>query len=1589
LKNASERIQFITDYISAYEAKIKLLNCNGLFDIAKLFELFAIEVGGLYFGKKFKNLNINNSNYPFIDLISEDRQTYIQVSTAKDISSKVKMTLEKINNSDKPEYKTITNVKFFVLDNDSVDKVKDYTGERQIGSIPFSKENDLITTQNIVQKATNDLGFQIELYNLFKKETDDIKDNSYKLQEAIDNSKKIGLGNIYCKINNEYEIDRSELIAQIKSDNHKNISIQGEAGSGKSVACKKLVEGEERLIYARAERFLNETDINNIWGFNIKQTLEMLGNNSITFFIDALEFIADAPAKLEMLSIFYECVQNYSNVKIITSCRTNDKKSFVKIESHYSIYSYEVPDLSTKEQVSIANQYPVIKKMLNANSYVDLLKIPFYINLIVSKNIDVDNISDGNQLRELIWLDIICLKDNKIKKIVEQIVIDRARDFLVGVNSLNYDTEIIGRLISEGIIISDGKNVRLKYDIFEDICFEQYFDNEFDKCKGNYNEFFNTTENLGRSVYRRYQIWISNKLLAKNNREKFLYELVFADKMPLHWQKQTEIGLIKSKFCKEFFDEYGQDIIQKEMISDFIKTTNLYGFEVETAFWAKQTPYIHLRPCGDGRQNLIHLIVENELYKQEKFSKYDFAKLCKDYSNASQITQRAVEETCLILKYFIEENISEFENKEYYNLGKIINALLAPIYQMSEYSKEWIKEFWIKLILFYKSNDMKKERLASDIIADTIGFKYNKLAEHLPIELCAIAEMFWTFSLEDKHSYDGFSYERSFDTCWQYGLSEKAESYELKFTQSTSMDSNFFHALFHGNFWIGLDWAIEFINKAILNFYKGHEGQVSNYEISFIEDGTKENYMASEGMWLATTKEHRMPLVICDLIYCLKETLRDILKNDSIETESIIKFATNVKERIYKKSNNIALLTIISEIGMEFQKELPGFALDLATNIDIILNDLSKFTLITKNPILEMYEENILKIIGMPANMHSDRYNSKEAIKCNLMTYTMQCQISGTEKIKEKCHKIFDYLYSIIPNDKENALYYLQIQKMDLRTAQFEKMDTIIALVPAVTGEAKKIVDRGEKERQQENGFVLELNECCEKIKRKELKLNACLEMINKIVETRKKTDVSGVYDKVLVVFIVTAFTDKALDANTRMKLCQIWIDGIKSCFNNESFIFEYGFSWVLFTQIEKNIGDDIKNQIKKLILDLLLYGGTHGVILEIKRIAELYLATNEKLALSVFNTIIKLAEDEMKHQKFNLDYYKRHIGKSDVDFSPNFHKKFTRVDSFIEKNNQEKYQSKKNDIIESFLYSSSELDLLDFDTSDYDISTLCCSINCGLSLENVTFARIVKKFVITIINIWEATNKTHNFHNIIDIYSLREIIHFFQEQLVEREKTSSIVLDMLFTDIDFSQFTEDTIKFYLNICEKLLVEYFDSHNDKARRLRCEKIILSLERRILFVKEERVKKEFYKALILSVTTFGGLGDWSKCTSLYSYKDKQFLNALFSKYGGFHLRDMLNTIDKLHLDKLLPEILLSVRDAFKYALENPRTRQGFSKIVGDNKKIVLIMITKAFLDFSGKIRCDYELTKAFEEILEMLIALNYEEAATILDEFRVN
>ena len=1588
--NSNERMGFIIEYMSSYDEKIKMANKNGLFDAAKMFELFAIEVCNVWFGQKFSNLNDETATYPYVDLISENRELLVQVSTVQDIPTKIKTTLEKIRDSKDKKCSDLKNIVFFVLSNNSIDKVREYSGDNQIGSISFTIKDNLITTNDIITKAQNDLNFQKKLYKVLKDEYENFNINIRKFKGALELSNS-GLKNIEGLINGEYEIDRNEFLEKITKDNERYISIQGGAGSGKSVLCKKYVENEKLVLYARAERFLEESHIDDIWGCCIQDVLECINGKKLIFFIDALEFIADcAETKFELLQYLYDMAAEYQNVYIVTSCRTSDKNAFIKLETNFSIKIYEVGDITEDELALLMKQYPIIHKMYKTNLYVDLLKSPFYINLIVSNSMDIDNIGDENSLREYIWKNIICLEEksrmygilsNKVIETVEKIVFERARKFMLGIHKDDIDRDIMHALLSEGVIAQQGDYIRLKYDIFEDICFEHYFDKAFDLCKGKYKTFYDEIENLGRCVYRRYQIWISNKMFIQVNRDKFLYSLTFSDEIPQSWKRQTEIGIVKSRFCDNYFEEQGSEILEQGMLFDFMKNINLFAFEGELLHIRQESPQMKLSPIGNGRPCIIRLLKNEEIYKKNIIGRDDIVKLCLDYAKQEDKVAVIASDACAMMEYYVEYSLQESEQENYYKIIDEISSCLEALYRMADNSEEWLKKFFNTLINNYINGNRKSMRKSEDIMEWTLKNAYPALVAGLASELCSIADILWLRGKVDAEKFDFYRADR-LSKGFEYGLSEKAEHYNYLYR--TVYENAFLWNLFRLNFKVGFHWAIQFINRVILEYATNNPEYVIKIKVKISESNAIKEYWGNGNMWLAGIRDHNVPTLIGDVIFCLKEAIISSLEICKKDHEFTVAFANYVKETIYSKSNNIVLLTIIESIGMHFENELPGYALDLATSIELVHWDTTRYMLYKKNPTKELLERQILKTMGIPEL--KDRYELDKKCDLSIQEYVSHTQIYFDSMVQDKCYGILDYLYSIIKNDAENAQDYLQIQKMDMRGAKATKItDNIIMLEPQISGEAEKIVLRQEEFNKPKQRLNAAIKKCNDNMVSGQIDLPSTLDAIKVILELMKDTDMAFQYENLLILLIASAINHQELENEKREKFCTIWINGIEKLFSNGNFLADIALMPVLLNQLENDVAIGIKNKIKKIVLDCLMYKGQHGVIDEMAKYVKRYLANHETLAQAVFNTIIKLSEDQMEHQKYNANYLK--VSKKDKEFifNPNMQPKLSGIDRYIKDDDGNCYTSREEEIIDRYLLQEESLEIDVFDMSNYDISTICYVANCGLNFTNESFRMVIHEILLCVIDIWKYTKRNYNAHEIFDVYQEHEIIELFQREMIQTQDDAKMAIDILFEEIDFTKFTTDTIEFYQDIFGNFLCEFFDSYVDSKRRNICKKKILYIEKKVNDIDEEYVRIQLYKSLMLSVTRYC-TGDWSKIKTNYSYVDKQFLNKQFTKYGKYHIKELLRTIYQMHMDELLPEILISIRNSFQNAKSEVNK---FKKSIREQEAIVQLIILKSFITYSDKIKQDQELIEAYEDILEILINLNYEQAAVILDEFRIH
>lgn len=911
----------------------------------------------------------------------------------------------------------------------------------------------------------------------------------------LKNYSKDKISDIDDVIGEAYEIDRSEILEKIKKSDSKFISIIGDAGSGKTALAKKYIIDEEFVLYARAEQFAQEDNITNVWKCDIEKISHILKSKKITVFIDALEFIADRIGRFDSLNQMYEIANRNINIKIITTCRTSDISAFLAIESKYNVSSFEIAPLSQKELDDIMNNFSIINDLKN-EKYSQLLKSPFYINLIVRKNFDMSNINDESSFRELVFNEVICFKSecdrhnvsfDDVVSTIKLIVFSRAKDFSLGVHKDDIQNNILLALESKNIIIEKDCCIRLKYDIFEDIVFEREFDKEFVTCRGNYNQFYESIINYGKCIYRRYQIWIANKLHIDDARKRFIYELIFNNRINSEWKKQTIIGIVKSKHCIEFFDEYEEELFEDNILKDFIDVINLYSFSMTI----NDNTNLVLYPAGIARGKIIDIIKKTGVFQKEDLLESSIIKLCEDYSLSCDTNNEFSESACFIIEKIIDERVNNSGERWYYSAKETVCPLLVILYRLANSCTNWLDNYFEKLIQYFKSGDLNEKRVASDIAEFTMLNTTHLLAEHNMEKLSELATQFWTYN---DMSVNFFS---DYNEYYKYGLNEHAEEYQNVFR--SPFNNLFFINILCADFKFALNWTICFINKGVDTYLQDYQKEELTVQIFFADNKVTRNYYATENFWLMGIQEHKGPVLLSDLIYLLKSFLIKQLEAHQKEDIFIV-LANFIKEIIYAKSNNIALLTIIEAIGLHFMNQLPGYALDLASCMELIYLDMERFQLYINNPTKELIEKQIYAIFGISDQLITERYKLDEKCSCSLQEYFFD-NYFYFEKQRVKCNAICDYLYDKFPDNIDNSEFSLQIQKMDGRKVAVKDLgDGCIAITPKIEGNAQLVVKETEKTNA-DNIFVAQMIEKCGLKEGEEINLDCVNQTIDYIIQ--------------------------------------------------------------------------------------------------------------------------------------------------------------------------------------------------------------------------------------------------------------------------------------------------------------------------------------------------------------------------------------------------------------------------------------------------------------------------------------------------------
>lgn len=1406
------------------------------------------------------------------------------------------------------------------------------------------------------------------------------------MYDRIKTSKEVRLAKIGDLINDEYEIDRSSILNQIIAEKEKYIIVAGEPGSGKSALCKKLLFDKERVLFVRADELRNLRTVDDIWEFNLNTAFAYLNDGKpLYIYIDALEYIENAgePIKSLLETILLEA-NCFCNIYIIMSCRTCDIDAFIKIIGKYNIKEYIVPLLSQEELSMISAKYPAIAKISKQDRYKDLLHSPFYINLVVSKNININKLDNINEFREYIWSECICLKSKAIEenidtalvvKTVKKIVFDRAKRNALGIRKDEIDGRIATFLRSNGVLSEDQKYLRLKYDIYEDICFEDYFDNEFDACRGVLGDFFEHVELMGDCAYRRYQIWVSHKLLAKENRDKYIYNLVFDSEAPDDWRKNTEIGIVRSEYSSSFFEENRDRIIDDGIINELISIVNCYAFELQGCFEDDEKTYVYsqLKAIGKGRDSLIKIIYSDDYYKCEKGCSFSNVKICVDYAQVEDKNPTVAQNACVVIAYYIEKQIEETSQFAYIKIMDMVSKHMSALFKLVPYSSKYLLGLWKRMRGNYGSDNDHSARVASDILEWTLDHVTVQLIDEMPQELITIANTLWVNNNEVNND-DDYIYHYD-DTDLQWGLSKIVRDYHYKKRDANS--DLFLRLLFKRQPIYGLLWSIELINNAVSQYASNNPQNVEQITLYIPEKDEYKQYIGNVDMWLAGTMEYTsVPTILGDIIYWLKNTIIYMLVNyeeDKILCATIIQ---KIKNYIIQKSNNIMLLSIVEAVGLYFLTEHPGICIELFSSLELIYYDIQRVIFVLTRPRVD-----IVKSIDQITYTSSgiNRYMIDTRYTINIQEYAFRTQLFADEKCTENCYKILDRLYSQVDKEK-NPSQYLQIEKMDSRGALYKNVgENLIAIEPKLSDETHKIVEDHENKNKPLNDLETTVNN----IERQSeehtidyLFIQNAIDKAQRLIDGQEPA--FGIHaHNAISKLILVALTKSNISRTDRSKVSAMWVDMLEAqLFRNKAILADNDNISVLFNQLFEDIDDTSRNKIYLFTIEVFQYQGNSGLVDKVRNILEKELSNHQDLAMKFFTVLLLLGKDEYAHKIHNIKQIEL-LKKRDIHAVYSFSQ-----DEYIESVGGEKYNTQKEEIISEYLYSNKTINVLQLDLSAVDKDFLFNAMNIGLGLENDIFYKIVRK---TIPIVMESLDQKKR-NTITDHYSSRvEFRKMLWKQLSRQDDIPEKIIDMLFGVVNVNSFNSDMAEYYVKIFIIYPRLFFYSASDPRMREKSKAMIRYLEKKVERIESYRVRYKLEKILVFADAQ---IKSDIKYNPDYSYDDKKHIMHYFQKYGEDHFNDMVEAIYQLHSMQLLPELLTPLSEIVK-SLEEKNRFISVALNDRENSEFFKTVILQAYIHYFDDIKRNKELTEAFENVLSTMVKHDNEYAAVVLDGFRMH
>lgn len=385
----------------------------------------------------------------------------------------------------------------------------------------------------------------------------------------------------------DFHVSRDDYLSKISEayDTSDFVFVTGSRGSGKSGIVKDFISGKGKdvpVFYLRAED-LDRTHLNDVFStIGMSSTLGQIES----FFalipekilvIESIEKILE----LDHQEAFVDLLQFIRQQEGWTIIATGRDYAFQLLSFNFlqqnqiNFNSVNIEGFSEEQVQQVCEHIPELKTLISNDVLVDILRIPFFIDIAVRALSNGAQFQKGDteiEFRKNVWSSVIA-KDQDRKsgmplrrrKTFIEIATQRAKKMVFGISADQFDPEVISKLEEDNLIYRNPNNstISLPHDVLEDWALEEFIEEKY-KCNiDNLDEFLSAIGNEP-AISRAFRLWLYRRLQFDESTYDFVEDILATENIEIFWKDETIAAILQHESPNIFLQSMKDNLLKND-----------------------------------------------------------------------------------------------------------------------------------------------------------------------------------------------------------------------------------------------------------------------------------------------------------------------------------------------------------------------------------------------------------------------------------------------------------------------------------------------------------------------------------------------------------------------------------------------------------------------------------------------------------------------------------------------------------------------------------------------------------------------------------------------------------------------------------------------------------------------------------------------------------------------------------------------------------------------------------------------------------------------------------------------------------------